>query len=57
MEGVWGPCVMDRVGPAADTGDPGDFNLLPPSLYAWWAFPITLLREALSMQADGSDPG
>ena len=37
MEGVWGPCVMGRVGPAADVGDPGDLNLLPPSLYTWWA--------------------
>lgn len=37
MEGVWGPCGMGRVGPAADVGDPGGLNLLPPSFYAWWA--------------------
>ena len=62
MEGVGVPCGRGRVGPAADAGSPGtSTSFHPPCVHGGpWSLTtlsITLLREALSMQADGGDPG
>ena len=53
---------MSRVGPADDARGPGtSTSFHPPCVHGGpWSLmtlPITLLREALSMQADRSDPG